>query len=79
MVHIPTRTAIYIDAVRCDETRTIMHKELVAIYTALTRFVDHPWLGEFTDSLFSLQPIRLHYYRPGLTISPHYHHYMLLL
>jgi len=32
-----------------------------------------------TDSLSSLQTIRLHYYRPGLTIASHYHHHMLLL
>ena len=78
-VHIPTRTTIYIDAVGCDETRTIMRAELVATHTALTTFADHPWLGVFTDSLFSLQAIRLHYYKPGFTIAPHYHHHMLLL
>ncbi len=56
-----------------------MRTELVAIYTALTRFEDHPWIGVFTDSLSSLQAILLHYYRPGLTVAPHYHHHMLLL
>ena len=56
-----------------------MRAELVAIHTALTKFEDHPWIGVFTDSLSSLQAIRLHYYRPGLTTAPHYHHHMLLL
>jgi hypothetical protein len=41
VVHISTRTTIYIDAARCDETRTIMRAELVAIHTVLTRFEDH--------------------------------------
>ena len=77
VVHIPTRITIYIDAAGCDETRTIMRSELVAIHTALTRFVDHPWLGVFTHSLTSLHAIRLYYYSPGLTIAPHYHHHML--
>ncbi len=79
VVHIPTRTTIYIDATGCKETRTIMRAELVAIHTALTRFEDHSWLGVFTYSISSLQAIRLHYYKPGLTIAPHYHHHMLLL
>ena len=56
-----------------------MRAELVAIHTALTRFEDHSWLGVFTDSLSSLHAIHLHYYRPGLSIAPHYHHHMLLL
>ncbi len=71
VVHIPTRTTIYIDATGSEETRTIMRTELVAIHTALTRFEDPSWLGTFTNSLFSLQAIRLHHYRPGLTIAPH--------
>ena len=79
VVHIPTRNTIYIDAAGCDETRTIMHVKLVAIHTALTRFEDHSWLGVFTYLLSSLRAIRLHYYRPGLLIAPHYHHHMLLL
>ena len=62
-MHIQTRTTIYIDAVGCEETRTIMRAELVAIHTALSRFEDHSWLGVFTDSLSSLQAIRLRYYR----------------
>ena len=56
-----------------------MRAELVAVHTALTRFEDHSWIGFFLDSLSSLQAIRLHYYRPGLTTAPHYHHHMLLL
>jgi hypothetical protein len=53
--------------------------ELVAIHTALTKFEDHSWLGVFTDSLSNLLAIRLHYYRPGISIAPHYHNYMILL
>jgi len=79
VVHILTRTTNYIDATGCYETRTIMRAELVAIHTALTRFEDHLALGVFTDSLSSLQTIRLHYLVPGLSIAPHYHHHMLLL
>jgi hypothetical protein len=56
-----------------------MRAELAAIHTALSRFEDHPWIGVFTNSLSSLQAIRLHYYRPSLTIAPHNHHLMLLL
>ena len=36
VVHIPTRTTIYIDAAGTEETRTIMRVKLVAIDTALT-------------------------------------------
>ena len=78
-MHIPTRTTINIDATGSEETHTIIRAELVAIHTALTRFEDHSWFGVFTDSLSNLQAIRLHYYRPGLTIAPNYHHHMLLL
>ncbi len=56
-----------------------MRAELVVIHNALTKFEDHPWIGVLIDSLSSLQAIRLHYYRPGLTIVPHHHHQMLLL
>ena len=56
-----------------------MGVELVAIHTALTRFADHSWLGVFTYSRSILQAIRLYYYKPGLTIAPHYHHHMLLI
>ncbi len=59
MVHIPTATTIYIDAAGAEETRTIMPAELVAIYTALTTFTSHVWIGIFTDSLFSLQAIQI--------------------
>ncbi len=79
MVHIPTRTTIYIDATGREETRTIMRAELVAIHTALTRFADHSWLGIFTDSLSSLQAICLHHHKPGLSVAPHYHHHTTLL
>ncbi len=41
VVHISSRTTIYIDAAGCDETRTIMRAELVTIHTALTIFEDH--------------------------------------
>ena len=56
-----------------------MRAELVAIHTALSNFEDDPWIGVFTDSLSNLQAIRLHYYKPGLATTPHYHHHMLLL
>ena len=56
-----------------------MRAELVAIHTALATFEDHAWIGIFTDSLSSIQAIRLHFTRPGLSIAPHYHHHMLLL
>ena len=79
VVHIPTRTTFYIDATECEETRTIMCAELVAIHSALTRFEDHSSLGVFTYSLSILQAKRIHYYRPGLAIAPHYHHHMILL
>ncbi len=79
MVHIPTNTTIYIDAAGCEETRTIMRAELVAIHTALGRFADHQWLGIFTDCLSRIQAIRLHHQRPGLSRTPNYHHHMLLL
>ena len=79
VVHISTRTTIYKDATGCEETRTIMRAELVAIHTALTRFKDHSWMGIFTYSLSILQAIRLHFYRLGLLIAPQYHHHMLLL
>jgi hypothetical protein len=36
VVHIPTNTTIYIDAVGTEETRAIMRAELVAIHTALS-------------------------------------------
>jgi len=79
VVHIPTRTTMYIDATGCEETRTIMRAELVAIHTALSKFEDHPWIGVFADSLSNLHAIRLHCYSPDLAIAPHYHHHMLLL
>ena len=79
VVHNPTRTTIYIDVAGSDETRTVMRAKLVAIHIALTRFADHSWLCVFIASLASLKTIRLHYYKPGLTISPHYYHHMLLL
>ena len=60
VVHIPTRTIIYIDAAGCDETRTIMRAELVAIHIALARFEDHSWLGIFTSSTSILHAIHLH-------------------
>ncbi len=79
VVHILTCTTIYIDAGGCEEIRTIMRAEQVAIHTTLTRFEDNSWIGIFTDSLSNLLAIRLRYYRPGLTIAPHCHHHMLLL
>ena len=76
---IPTRTTVYINVVGCEKIRASMRAELVVTHTARTRFEDHSWLCIFTDSLSNLQAIRLHYYRPGLSIALHYHHHMLLL
>ena len=79
VVHIPTRTTIYIDTAGCDETRTIMRADLLAIRTALNKFEDRSWLGVFTYSLSSLHAISLYYYRPGLSIAPQYHNHTILL
>ena len=79
VMHIPTGITIYLDAAGSEETRTIMRAELVAIHIALTKVEDLSWLGIFIDSLSSLYAICLHYYRPELSIAPHYHHHMLLL
>jgi len=43
VVHIPTATTIYIDAVGTEENRTIMLADLVAIHTALTTFARMDW------------------------------------
>jgi hypothetical protein len=54
VVHIASRTTLYIDVAWCDETRSIMRAELVALHTALFTFEAHPWLGIFADSLSSM-------------------------
>ena len=79
MVHIPTRTAIYIDAAGTKETRTITRADLADIHTALTTFVPHDWVGMFADSLSSLQAIRHKNINPCSSSSLHYRHHMLLL
>ena len=79
MVHIPTSTTIYIDAVGREETRTIMRGELVAIYTTLNTFEDHDWIGIFTDSKAALQAIRHHHAHPGIRSAGNYHHHITLL
>jgi ribonuclease HI len=79
MLHIPTNTIIYIDAVGSKETRTIMRAELVAIHTALKTFVTHNLIGIFTDSVSSLQAIRHYHITSGTTSAKHYHHHRLLL
>jgi hypothetical protein len=56
-----------------------MRAELIVIHTALTRFHSHSWLGIFTDSLSTLQAIRLHYNNQNISTSPHYHHHLPLL
>jgi hypothetical protein len=57
-----------------------MTAELVATHTALTTFIAHDWICNFTDSLsISLQAIRHHYTNPGTTSAKHYHHHSLLL
>ena len=78
MVHTPTRTTIYIDAAKTEETRAITQAELAAIHTPLTTFTSHEWIGIFTDSLSSLQVIRNHNTNPGIRSSLHYHYHMVL-
>jgi len=78
VVHIPTNTTIYIDAVGTEETRTIMRAELFAIHTTLTTFTTHDWIGLFTNSLSNLQVIRHHHAIPGTTSAKHYHHHNLM-
>jgi hypothetical protein len=51
VVLITSGTTIHIDAMGCEETRTIMQALLVAIQAALIKFEDHPWVGIFTESL----------------------------
>jgi len=79
VVHIPNNTTINIDAAGSEEIRIIMRVELVAIYTALTTFSTHDWIGIFTNFLSSLQTTRHHYTDPGTTIAKHYHHHKLLM
>ena len=79
MVHVPTCTSIYIDERGTDEIRTIMHAELVVIYTALDKFGTHEWVRIFTKSLSSLHVIHHRYMNPGTHGPQHYHHHMLLL
>ena len=45
MVHIPTRTTIYIDTTGIKENRTITREELVAIHTAVTTIASQDWIG----------------------------------
>ncbi len=54
VVHVPTCSTIYIDARDTDDTRAIVRAELVAIYTAIYKFVTHEWFGIFMDYLSSL-------------------------
>ena len=79
MARIPTSNTIYIDAAETKETRIITRAELVAMYTALTTFASHDWIGIFTDSLSSLQAIRHHSTNPSTRRYRRYHHHMLLL
>ena len=79
VVHILTRTTIYIDAAGTEETRTITRAELVAIHTALTIFASHEWIGIFTNSLSNLQATRRHNTNPSIRRFHHYRHDMLLL
>ena len=78
-MHISTSTTIYIDVAGTEETRTIMRAELLAIYTALSTFSTHNWIGIFTYSVSSLQAIRHQHNNPGTTSAKHYHHHILLL
>ncbi len=79
VVHISTRTTIYIDVLATEEAHTITRAELVANHTALTTFTSHEWLGIFTDSISSLQAIWYHNFNLGVRSYLHYHHHMLLL
>jgi len=79
VVHVPTRTTLYIDAGGIEETRTIMRAELVAIHIALDKFATYEWVGIFTYSLSSLQVIRRRYSQQGPTRPRDYHHHMILL
>ena len=56
-----------------------MRAELVVIYTALSTFVSHEWIGFFTNSLSSLQDIQHHDTNLGTTSAKHYHYHNLLL
>ena len=78
MVHVPTRTSIYIDNGGSNETHNIMRVESVAIHTVLITFATHEWTGIFTCSLFSLQAIRHTYTNPEAGGHHHYHHHSLL-
>jgi len=41
VVHVPTRTAIYIEVGGSKETRTVMRLDLIAMHTALTTSTSH--------------------------------------
>ena len=79
VVHVPIRTTIYIDDGGADETRTIMRAELAAMYTALTTFATHVWIGTFIDSLSSPQAIRHTCTNPEVGGLQQYHHHSVLL
>jgi len=79
VVHIPSSTTIYTNAMGTEDNRTGMRAELIAIHTALTKFARHDWIGIFTDSLSSLQAIRHRHANPGTTGAKHYHHHMPVL
>jgi len=79
VVHVTTCTTMYIDTWGTNETRTIMRVELVAIYTALDKFATHEWVGIFTESLSSRQPVWQCYTHQGPSSPQNGHHHLLLL
>jgi hypothetical protein len=79
VVHIPTRTVIYIDTKGTGETRTIMRAKLVAIHMDLNTFDSYEWKGKFIDSVSRLQALRHHNNNLGAGSSPRYYHHMFLL
>ena len=54
VIHVPTRTTIYIADGGSKEIQTIMRAELIAIYTTLATLTSHDWIGIFTYSLSRL-------------------------
>ena len=76
VIHSPTATTTYIDALGQDETHTIMRAELVAIHVALDKYKNDKWVGIFTDSQASLPAIQNQLQRPSHTT--HHHHKPLI-
>ena len=71
-----SNTTTYIDASGHDETHTIMRAKLVAIQVSLSKYIDDPWVGIFTNSQTSLHAIQDELQRPSHTA---YHHHEPLI